>query len=178
MSLRYLTVLRCPQCGYANLLPGLRGIGTHIYFQSDKPCINCLEKTFTFYSGPYDGYYRQVICWSCDADTNRSLEEICVDCGKVLDGADAMVWTKLGWKGEENHMALLPVDIEGELRYLKGFNERLLARYRVCEVCGKLCKNGGGLASHVRRCRGEKKEEFVKKAREMGTKFMWRFSSG
>jgi len=123
--------VRCPTCGEIYL-------ETTNLFNPAVPANGTMFKLTETY-GP-NGYN-----WSCfpfgEYVIGESLE--CPECGGVIVGPDGKV-------AEENLL-----DKDGR----PGKNITLPLNYandaHVCPDCGKLCKNSGSLANHMKGCKGK-----------------------
>lgn len=80
---------------------------------------------------------------------------MCSYCGKPYDGTEVLGWylrcSVLAGKNGE-------VDMEKEMARWREVNAKIEGMERVCEKYGKLCRNGSGMAAHMRRCGGDGKE--------------------
>lgn len=109
------------------------------------------------------------ICWACDAKTQGSIwdeDEQCKACGYGFDGSELVVWVK---QVEEcGEVVETVVDMGDEIEGWGRHNWNVKRCEVRCEVCGEVFVDGeaGGLEEHERECKGEKKEEFVRVARE------------
>lgn len=91
-------------------------------------------------------------------------------CGKRVDGTEEIKWVYvgggLGGKGREGEV----VDWDEERKRWGEWDKRVGHKERVCEQCGKVCKNRSGLMTHLRSCKGGKKEKYIMKRIRVETK--------
>lgn len=91
---------------------------------------------------------------------------ICRSCSKVCDGTEDVFWIRReGVAGKAE-----VVDLEEESKRWMEINRKLDGKWRVCERCGKECKNKRGLGTHARSCKGEREERFIRKRILMETR--------